>query len=286
MLRLVLRGAALLGLALGIETLIVHLRMDPLVDTRRFYEAGARLNEGLPLYGWTAAGLGTGSTAGASLDTLVYLNPPLLAILFRPLALLPFPAAAVVWEAVLLAATGLALRRLGLREPVLIAFGCLALPLVWALVVGQSEPLVLALLSWGSPVGVALAGQLKLVPLLVAVFWIVRRDWPALSRCVAWTAGFGVAQLALAPGDTVEYLRLGWLQGALDWNTISPYRIHPAIWAMLATGLLVAAIRLGRGRWGWAAAVAFGVLVHPRLLVYQLVTLLAAFGGPARETPA
>ena len=286
LLLLVWRAAALLGVGLGLQTLVVHLGFDALVDTRRFYEAGARLNEGLPLYGWIAGGPSTGSAPSASLDNLAYLNPPLLAILFRPLALLPFPVAAVAWEAVLLMATGLAVRRLGLREPVLIAAGCLALPLAWALTVGQSEPLVLALLTWGSPVGVALAGQLKLVPLLVAVFWVVRREWGALGRCAAWSAGLAVFQLALAPGDTMEYLRLGWLQGALDWNTISPYRIHPLLWAALAIGLVVAAVRLGRGRWGWAAAVVLAVLVHPRLLVYQLVTLLASAGGPAREKPA
>ncbi len=205
LLLLVWRAAALLGVAMGLGTLVLHLGSDPFVDVRRFYEAGARLNAGLPLYGWIAGGSAT--------DSLAYLNPPLLAIVFRPLALLPFPAAVLVWEAGLLAACGYALRRAGLRGPlrgtVLIAVGCLMPAFAWAIAVGQSEPVVLALLSWGSPLGVALAGQLKLVPLLAAAFWLVRRDVRSLVRCALWSAGLALVQVALAPTDTLAYLQLG-----------------------------------------------------------------------------
>ena len=67
------------------------------------------------------------------------MNPPLLAILFRPLALLPFPVAAAIWQAIITGALVLTIRRIGVREPVLIAMGCLALPLCWALSIGQAE---------------------------------------------------------------------------------------------------------------------------------------------------
>jgi len=284
LIRLAWRATALLGLGMGIQSLILHLGFDPFIDARRFYEAGARLNDGLPLYGWIAGGPSMSSTPTASLDSLAYLNPPLLAILFRPLALLPFTAAVLVWEALLLGASAYALWRAGMRENTLILAGCLMPAFAWALAVGQSEPIILALLSWGSPLGVALAGQLKLMPLLAAAFWLVRRDVPSLVRCAFWSAALTVVQVVLAPADTLAYLQLGWLRGAMDWNTISPYRVHPLLWVALVVALVVAVVRTRDGRWGWASAVALSVLAHPRLLLYQLLTLLAAFGGPRDQS--
>ena len=38
------------GLLLGIEMLVLHLTTDPLADVHAYYDAGARLNAGLPLY--------------------------------------------------------------------------------------------------------------------------------------------------------------------------------------------------------------------------------------------
>ena len=90
--RRVLAGAAVLGLALGIQTLVRHLSTDPLAEVPAYYDAGARLNAGLPLYDQPAT----------TNDNEFYRYPPLLAIVFRPLALLPFEAAAAIWEFVVL----------------------------------------------------------------------------------------------------------------------------------------------------------------------------------------
>ena len=86
--------AAVVGAALGLETLLRHVSTDPFADTRLYYDAGARLNAGLPLY----------LDAVAGCRPVPYANSPLLAIAFRPLALLPFAVAAAIWETVLLAA--------------------------------------------------------------------------------------------------------------------------------------------------------------------------------------
>src|SRR4026209_2877750 len=91
--RRVLAGAAVLGLALGTQTLVLHLSTDPLADVHAYYDAGARLNAGLPLYEQPAT----------TNDNEFYRYPPLLAIAFRPLALLPFEVAAGIWEAFLVA---------------------------------------------------------------------------------------------------------------------------------------------------------------------------------------
>lgn len=267
--------AAVIGAALGLETLLLHASTDPFADTRLYYDAGMRLNEGRPLY------------LNAVIDGIgPYANPPLLAIAFRPLALLPFPVAAAVWQAVVLGAFALTLRRIGLREPVLIALGCLALPILWALTIGQSETLVTLLLAIGSPASVAGAGHLKLAPLLVAVYWVGRRDRRRLLELVMWVAVIGAVQLVLEPAGTLEYLKLTWLQTAFGYRNISPFVVHPVLWAVMVLGLAVLALRYAPTRAGWAFAVVFAVFASPRLLVYQLSTLLAAFGGPRTVSPA
>jgi hypothetical protein len=265
--------AAVVGTALGLETLLLHMSTDPFADTRLYYDAGARLNAGLPLYLDAVPG-----AAGP------YTNPPLLAIAFRPLALLPFPVAAAIWEAVLLAAFVVTHRRIGLREPVLIALGCLALPILWALSIGQSEVLVTMLLTLGTPLSVAFAGNLKLVPFVVGVYWIGRRDRRALVGLVAWAAAIGLVQLVLEPAATLEYLRFDWLQSAFGYRSVSPFVIHPLLWVALVAILAGLGLRYGRTRYGWPLAVVLAVFANPRLLVYQLMTLLAAFGGPRTGT--
>src|SRR4051812_24859556 len=86
--RIDLRLAAVVGIILGIETTILHLATDPLADARAYYDAGARLNAGLPLY----------IQAAGPNDPDFYRYPPLLAIAFRPLAVLPYERAAIIWE--------------------------------------------------------------------------------------------------------------------------------------------------------------------------------------------
>jgi hypothetical protein len=260
---------AIVGLAIGLQAFVLHVTTDPFADTRLYYDAGTRLNSGQPLY-------------IPSPDPAIgpYINPPLLAIAFRPLALLPFPAAAAIWELVVVGSFVLTLRRIGLREPVVIALGCLALPILWALSIGQAEMILTLLLTIGSPASVAVAGHLKLVPLLVALYWLGRRDWRALAHLAVWVVAIGVVQLVLEPTATLAWLRLEWLRTAFGFRNISPFAIHPLLWGATIAVLAVLAIRYAPTRYGWPLAIVLTVFAYPRLLVYQLTTLLAAFGGP------
>ena len=264
--------AAIVGLALGVQALILHLTTDPLADTRLYYDAATRLNTGQPLYG-----------APPQANVGPYAGPPLLAVLFRPLALLPFPAAAVIWQAVLMLSFLGILVRAGLRRPVLLAVGCLALPIFWAISIGQAEIIVTFLLAIATPASVALAGHLKLLPWLAAIYWLGRGDRRALGRFVAWALGLGVLQLVLEPAGTLAYIRLEWLKTAFAYRNVSLFAVHPVLWAVAAAVAVVVAYRLAPTRYGWAAAVCLVVVASPRLLVYQAMTLLAAFSRPADE---
>ncbi len=267
---IVLAGASALGLLIGLGALHLHLAVDPLADVHAYYDAGARLNAGLPLYDQVAT----------TDDAAFYRYPPLLAILFRPLALLPFDAAAVIWEVFLVTVTGLTLIRLRPRRVAILATGMLAMPLLWTLAIGQAQALVTTLLAIGSPLAVAFAGHLKLTPWLVGVFWVSRRDWRSVARLAAWIAGLGVVQLALAPRDTMAFLAFSSLDQVGEVVNLSPYAASPILWVAAVAALGLVAWRLAPTRWGWAAAVVLAVGVTPRLLAYQLSTLLAAFGGP------
>ena len=111
----------------------LHLAGDPLADVRAYYDAGARLNAGRPLY-----------PAGQDVNgPTAYFYPPLFAILFRPLALLPYEAAAAIWEAIVVAAFVATLWLLGIRRRATwIAVGILSVPIAWTLVVAQAQSVV------------------------------------------------------------------------------------------------------------------------------------------------
>ncbi len=264
------------GTLIGAGALYLHLTTDPLADVRAYYDAGARLNAGLPLY---VQSVGTDEPA-------FYRYPPLLAIAFRPLALLPFGTAAAVWVAVLMAATVATLRRIGLDRRTLMALGILAMPVLWTLAVGQAQALVTMLLSFGTPFGIALAGHLKLTPWLAGLYWVGRRDWRSVARLALWLAVLGLLQLALAPQATLDFLTFPSLSQVGEVNNLSPFAVSPALWLLCAAGGLILTARLAPTRWGWPAAIALSVFVTPRLLAYQLSSLLAALGGPGSRAAA
>lgn len=272
----VLWAGAVLGALIGFGAFRLHLTADPLADVRAYYDAGARLNAGLPLY----------SQPAGTDDADFYRYPPLLAILFRPLALLPFETAALVWAAILLVASGVTLWRIGVGRTTAMVLGMLAMPILWTLAIGQAQALVTMLLAFGSPLGVALAGHLKLTPWLAAVYWAGRRDVRALGRFAAWLLAIALLQLILEPQATIDFLRFPSLAQVGDVNSLSPYAVSPLLWLLFVVLGTLLAWRLAPTRWGWTAAVALTVFATPRLLGYQLSTLFAALGGPRSERRA
>lgn len=259
--------AAVVGALAGVSTLWLHLTTDPLADARAYYDAATRLNQGEPLY-----------PSGQDVnDNTAYFYPPLFAILFRPLALLPFPVAAGIWGATVVGAFVATLYLLGLRRRTTwIAVGVLGLPIAWTLAVAQAQSVVTLLLTIGSPAAVAFAAHLKIFPILVGVFWVGRREWGALRALAMWAVGLLLVQLVLEPQATLDFLaaaRPGWVG---EVRNISPYAISPLLWGALLVLGVVVALRLAPTRWGWAAAITLSVLAPPRLLSYMLMTLLAA----------
>ena len=267
-------GSAVLGLVIGLDTLRVHLQLDPLADVHAYYDAGARLNAGLPLY----------EQASTTNDADFYRYPPLLAIVFRPLALLPFETAALIWEAFLIALFVGTIIRLDWRDRwTWIVLGWLAAPFAWSLAVGQAQVAVTFLLAVGAPWAVAFAAHLKLLPVLVAVFWVVRRDWRSIARLAVWGLGLLAFSFVLEPAGTIAYMTFPDLGQVGEVRNLSPYAFSPWLWLALVGALVVVALRLAPTRWGWPAAVALSVLASPRLLMYMFSTLASGKGGPRQR---
>ena len=265
-----LASGAIVGLAIGLSTFLLHVRLDPFADVHAYYDAGARLNAGLPLYDQP---VGTD-------DADFYRYPPLLAIVFRPLALLPFETAAWIWEAVLVALLAATVARMGIRNRwTWLTLGWLAAPLAWSLAIGQAQVAVTFLLAIGSPLGVAAAAHLKLLPALVAIFWIGRRDWASLGRFAGWSIALGAIQLVLEPSGTVAFLGFTDLGQVGNVENRSLFAISPLLWIASTAVLVFLAYRFAPTRAGWALAVCLAVFASPRLLLYQLSTLLAAVRG-------
>jgi hypothetical protein len=263
----VLIASAVVGLLIGLSTLALHLRLDPLADVHAYYDAGARLNAGQPLYD---------QPAGTD-DADFYRYPPLLAIAFRPLALLPFDTAAFIWEALLLVLFAATVLRMGPGSRwTWLVLAWLAAPIAWSLAIGQAQVAVTFLLALGSPFAVAAAAHLKLLPALASVYWIGRRDWRSITRFVGWTAGFGLVSLVLEPRGTIAFLGFSDLAQVGNVENRSLYAISPILWVAATAILAILALRFAPTRAGWALAICLVVFASPRLLLYQVSTLQAA----------
>jgi hypothetical protein len=270
-LRWVLVLAGVVGALLALETTVLHVTTDPLNDAQAYYWAGGRLNAGLSLY-----------PPDQSVETpLGYPYPPLLAILWRPLALLPWPVAAGIWEIVVLASFAATVWRLGVRRPnTWLAISMLGLPIAWCLIIGQAQVLLTMFLVIATPWSVAVAANIKLFPALMALWWVGRRDWRGLRRFVIAMVVLLAVQFVLAPQACIDYVTAISFKQVGEVRNISPWAISPLLWAALAGTGAVAVLALARTRFGWAAAVALTVLANPRLLVYQFMTFLAMIADP------
>jgi Glycosyltransferase family 87 len=260
-----------IGALAGADMFWFHVTTDPLNDVHAYYEAAARLNAGQPLYVFS----------GDVSTPLGYPYPPLLAILFRPLALLPFAAAAAIWEVVVVASFVATVWRMGLRRPgTWLALGILALPIGWCVAIGQVQVPLTMLTAIGAPWSIALAANIKLFPVLIALWWIGRRDWRSLGLFIATLAGLALIQLVLAPQASLDYLTAISLKQVGAIRNFSPYAVSPLLWGALVVAGVGIVLRLAPTRWGWPAAVILSVVATPRLLVYMFMTFLAVLTAP------
>jgi hypothetical protein len=136
------------------------------------------------------------------------------------------------------------------------------------------------LMAIGQPWSIALATNIKLFPVLVAVWWLGRRQYQAVGALAGWLILLGFLQWLLEPAGSTAFFGAVGLDETEGVRNISPYAISPVLWAVLGVAGAVGALFLAPTRWGWAAAVALATLASPRLIVYMLTGLLAGVREP------
>jgi hypothetical protein len=184
-------------------------------DTSNYLAAGLRLNAGHPLYG--PLQLGDRPVPGyPDIYPAPLLSPPLVGVIWRPIALLPDVVAMTAWwfggvVIITMLVAGFALR--GTRQQVLILNGVLLLQVPLCLYL-QPQPNLDALIAgWWSPVAIgALSGNLNtyLTGAFVLVTWAERRRLNALSGSAAALA----SALKLGPA-----VLIGWFAVRGAWRS-------------------------------------------------------------------
>ena len=268
---LLLFAGACVGAIAGLLVAWMHVVNDPLADAHAYYDAATRLNHHQALY-----------PAGADPNAAeFYRYPPMLAVLLRPFALLPFTLFALLWELFVIGTFVATLRLLGVRRKnTWLAIGLLGVPIGWSITIAQAHIPMTYLLALGQPWSIALAANLKLTPALIAIWWLGRRDYQSFFAFLLYGALIVLAQIVLEPRGSFAFLKT--LDDAQlgQVRNLSPYVQSPALWfGLLLLGSLVT-LALARTRWGWAAAVTLATISPPRLLVYMLTGLLAAVRAP------
>ena len=162
--------------------------------------------------------------------------------------------AALIWEAFLIVLFVGTLIRLGLRnEWTWIVTGWLAAPIAWSLAIGQAQVAVTFLVALGAPWAVALAGNLKILPVIVARLLDRAARWRAVGLFAAWMVGLILLQFVLEPAGTIAFLGFSDLGQVGNVENRSLYALSPVLWGVFVVALLGLALRYAStgpaGRW-------------------------------------
>jgi hypothetical protein len=250
-------------------------------DPWNYLAAGERLNAGHPLYA-----LGPGDRHVNIVPpywTVPLLAPPPIAVFWRPLALLGEPSMWLWGLAGLAGVIGSAvfLGRRGTVALALLAF--LALPLALTALSGNASSLVVPLLvgtwhfrdrPWVVGTLVAIAGAIKLTPLVLVLWMIATGRWRAVAATlVAGATIFAVSLVGAGPDAYADWWRSA-LSAAPSPNSLATLTglPTPVLAGLLAAPVLVA---WRRDRTSFGAAIVAAALATPAFY-FSALALLAA----------
>ncbi|GGP50584.1 glycosyltransferase 87 family protein [Saccharothrix coeruleofusca] len=217
---------AVVAVAFAVALAVVLARSGTgLIDLRVYRVGGQAWLEGVRLYA-------EGFPKPLDGPALPFTYPPIAAVLFSVLAVVPWSMAVLLWTG-----TGLALLALvclvtarhvygrgaqALLVGLGVAAGSLVLePVSATLDFGQINLLLMGLVAldcllprtrWPRGLLIGFAAAIKLTPAIFVLFFLARGRWKPVLTTVASFVGFGLAGLALAPTDTKQY----WLDSLLD----------------------------------------------------------------------
>jgi len=278
-------------------------------DVQYYYGAGERLNAGHELYAYSIGDRQL--TVDPFYFAGPFLYPPLLGVLWRPLALLPYePVVIAAWAIGLVVFLG-SLVWLLRNGGVPVAGGVLLLivPLVWTAWSGNISTILTPLIIWAwlalgrnrdSAAGAAIgfAAVLKLTPAFLAWWLLVTRRWTALrAAAVVAVASLALSAVGAGPGAYFDYWQVTSLVGRAGGTEASLTALlkgagaSPDVLSLVAPvvsiiGIAAVFLLRDRPRAAFAAAIATGVFASPVFNLTNVSLLLAAFVAVDRELPA
>jgi hypothetical protein len=283
-LRVVIPAVAI-GLVVAIQSIYFNRGFIP-GDAFTYLSAGERLNDGHLLYAL--------SPGDRPVDlhppfwTVPLLSPPPIAVLFRPLALLPNDLGPYVWWGLSTAGVVGATLVMMRRRPILIGLAVvlLSIPLVYEIGVGNLNALLVAgiVAAWyllvrrrelAAGALIATMTVLKLTPVVLAWWLITQRRWSALRSFLATGVVLGLVSL-IGAGISAHLEYLGIVRqtsttGTSDLSLAGMARfvgVDPSVANLLPTVALVGGFALV-----WALRDRPG-------LAYSAGVLTMLFGSP------
>lgn len=286
-------SAGLLGAVLAVYFTRGFIPGDAVV----YLAGGERLNAGHPLYAISPGDRPLGIKP--PYWTVPLLSPPLIAVLFRPLALLPPDAGAYVWWAASMAAIGWVLVEFWRRRPVLTSLAVLALvvPLTYEIGVGNVNAFLLlgAVLIWRwtisgreSPAGAvaALITLLKVSPVVLCWWLFTQAKWRAVLAGLAVGSALLLVSIVGAGLDAhIRFVEITRDTATIGVSELSLAGLAKAVGvpasianllptAALATGLLGVLVLRSRPAWAYSLAVATMVVGSPVVNINSYALLL------------
>ena len=239
------------------------------------------------------------ATEGMSSPTRLYLRLPCFALLYRPLTLLPYKTASLIWEILCGAAmVGFVLVWPATRRWETAAACCWSLPAWMAWAEGQDLALVLLGIAISSSLSkrgrVTAAGfiasicMVKFHLFLLVPLWIVtRKQWQFARGLIAGAACVTALSFAVGGwGWPVRYFELirqpsnnPYLDAMINLNALFAGSSHPEVGEAAAVVTLLLAVWLAvrhSPEWGLAAALAAGILITPHAYLADGALLLPA----------
>ena len=281
-------------------------------DAVVYLAGGERLNAAHPLYSISPGD--RPMEVKPPFWTVPLLSPPLVAVLFRPLALLPPDAGAYVWWVASIAAIAWVLIEFWRRRPILTSLAVLALvvPLTYEIGVGNVNAFLLLgtvlIWKWSTSGREAQAGAvgafitlLKVSPVVICWWLFTQAKWRAVVAGLAVGSVLVAISILGAGLDAhVRFIEITRETAAVGQSELSLAGLAKAVGvpvdiasflptAMLVAGLLGVLLLRARPAWAFALAVATMVLGSPVVNINSYAMLLACLAPaiwPLEPAPA
>jgi Glycosyltransferase family 87 len=281
-------------------------------DATVYLAGGERLNAGHALYSLSPGDREVGLKP--PFWTVPLLSPPLIAVIFRPLAIFPPDFGAYVWWAGCLVAWAWILLTFVRRQPILtsLAVVVLVVPLTYEIGVGNVNVFLMlgAILAWKwttegrderAGAITALSVLLKISPVVMAWWLFTQRRWRAVrAGLIAGVVFAAISILGAGLDAHFKFIEITRDTATLGQSELSLAGLAKAIGvapgianllptAMLLGGIVGVLLLRNRPNWAFALAVATMTLGSPVVNINSFSMLLACVTPwiwPIRETVA